>query len=467
MEESKRSGFKTPLKFMSITRTNSDPKAPSSRLTNQGLGKKLSIPLVMSQNKGNNSHSIVETKDDIDGVKYRNTKVMTPTRPLSVCIPGIDPKTRWRAHTVDLRYPLLGQVSPEDSAKSIVDKRDVNSNIAEKDRPGTKNIPLEVKGYINNLDIHSDIVKRRNEEQYVGPEVKSNLKSPDIRLSAEKEVENLKESFSIKDKKSDQSGDLLSLETNREYDATFQDNVSMETGSKISVNKKDECVSKKETEINSYSNRNDNPIFYGVIPVCSKEKAVTLHPKRDAIHNHSKEGEITGAIKNANNKSSTLPSSEKDSQKCSTFDSMSRSDNIQIISEKGQISLSNEKQNSNIGNNVLMDKTEKESGSILESVLVVGKTGVMDEIQSSDQSGSSTVQEVKTSWKDMTLTLNLNDQQRSKKVKEPLSPIDSFLTSPTPRPRRRPSRRRYFEPKTLVIFTWVYLNRVINRTKFQ
>lgn len=72
-----------------------------------------------------------------------------------------------------------------------------------------------------------------------------------------------------------------------------------------------------------------------------------------------------------------------------------------------------------------MDKTEKDSGSIL---LVVGKTGVMDEIQSSDQSSSSTVQEVKTSWKDMTLTLNLNDQKRSKKVKEPLSPIDSFLS---------------------------------------
>lgn len=454
MEESKRSGFKTPLKFMSITRTNSDPKAPSSRLTNQGLGKKLSIPLVMSQNKGNNSHSIVETKDDIDGVKYRNMKVTTPTRPLSVCIPGIDPKTRWRAHTADLRYPLLGRVSPEDSAKSVVDKRDVNSNIAEKDRPGNKNIPLEVKGYTNTLDIQPDIVKRRNEEQYEGPEVNGNLKSPDIRLSAEKEVNNLKES--------DQSGDLLSLETSREYDATVQDNVSMETRRNISVNKKDECVSKKQPEINSYSNRNDNPIFYGVIPVCSKEKAVTLHPKREIIHNHSKEGEITGAIKNANNKSSTLPSSEKDSPKCSTFDSMSRSDNIQIISEKGQSSLSNEKQNSNIGNNVLMDKAEKNSGSILESVLVAGKTGVMDEIQSSEQSvnksSSSSVQEVKTSWKDMTLTLNLNDQERQKKVDEPLSPIDNLLTSPTPRPRRRPSRRRYCGPKTLVIFTWLYLN---------
>lgn len=454
MEESKRSGFKTPLKFMSITRTNSDPKAPSSRLTNQGLGKKLSIPLVMSQNKGNNSHSIVETKDDIDGVKYRNMKVTTPTRPLSVCIPGIDPKTRWRAHTADLRYPLLGRVSPEDSAKSVVDKRDVNSNIAEKDRPGNKNIPLEVKGYTNALDIQPDIVKRRNEEQYEGPEVNGNLKSPDIRLSAEKEVNNLKES--------DQSGDLLSLETYREYDATVQDNVSMETRRNISVNKKGECVSKKQPEINSYSNRNDNPIFYGVIPVCSKEKAVTLHPKREIIHNHSKEGEITGAIKNANNKSSTLPSSEKDSPKCSTFDSMSRSDNIQIISEKGQSSLSNEKQNSNIGNNVLMDKAEKNSGSILESVLVAGKTGVMDEIQSSEQSvnksSSSSVQEVKTSWKDMTLTLNLNDQERQKKVDEPLSPIDNLLTSPTPRPRRRPSRRRYCGPKTLVIFTWVYLN---------
>lgn len=454
MEESKRSGFKTPLKFMSITRTNSDPKAPSSRLTNQGLGKKLSIPLVMSQNKGNNSHSIVETKDDIDGVKYRNMKVTTPTRPLSVCIPGIDPKTRWRAHTADLRYPLLGRVSPEDSAKSVVDKRDVNSNIAEKDRPGNKNIPLEVKGYTNTLDIQPDIVKRRNEEQYEGPEVNGNLKSPDIRLSAEKEVNNLKES--------DQSGDLLSLETYREYDATVQDNVSMETRRNISVNKKGECVSKKQPEINSYSNRNDNPIFYGVIPVCSKEKAVTLHPKREIIHNHSKEGEITGAIKNANNKSSTLPSSEKDSPKCSTFDSMSRSDNIQIISEKGQSSLSNEKQNSNIGNNVLMDKAEKNSGSILESVLVAGKTGVMDEIQSSEQSvnksSSSSVQEVKTSWKDMTLTLNLNDQERQKKVDEPLSPIDNLLTSPTPRPRRRPSRRRYCGPKTLVIFTWVYLN---------
>jgi hypothetical protein len=87
-------------------------------------------------------------------------------------------------------------------------------------------------------------VKRRNEEQYVGHEVKVNVNSPDIRLNAEKEVENLKESLSIKDKKSDQSGDLLSLETNREYDVTVQDNVSMETGSKISVNKKDECVSK-------------------------------------------------------------------------------------------------------------------------------------------------------------------------------------------------------------------------------
>lgn len=454
MEESKRSGFKTPLKFMSITRTNSDPKAPSSRLTNQGLGKKLSIPLVMSQNKGNNSHSIVETKDDIDGVKYRNMKVTTPTRPLSVCIPGIDPKTRWRAHTADLRYPLLGRVSPEDSAKSVVDKRDVNSNIAEKDRPGNKNIPLEVKGYTNTLDIQPDIVKRRNEEQYEGPEVNGNLKSPDIRLSAEKEVNNLKES--------DQSGDLLSLETYREYDATVQDNVSMETRCNISVNKTGECVSKKQPEINSYSNRNDNPIFYGVIPVCSKEKAVTLHPKREIIHNHSKEGEITGAIKNANNKSSTLPSSEKDSPKCSTFDSMSRSDNIQIISEKGQSSLSNEKQNSNIGNNVLMDKAEKNPGSILESVLVAGKTGVMDEIQSSEQSvnksSSSSVQEVKTSWKDMTLTLNLNDQERQKKVDEPLSPIDNLLTSPTPRPRRRPSRRRYCGPKTLVIFTWLYLN---------
>lgn len=461
MEESKRSGFKTPLKFMSITRTNSDPKAPSSRLTSQGLGKKLSIPLVMSQNKGNNSHSIVETKDDIDGVNYRDTKVTTPTRPLSVCIPGIDPKTRWRAHTADLRYPLLGHVSPEGSTKSIVDKRDVNSNIAEKDRPGNQNIPLEVKSYTNNLDIHSDIVKRRNEEQYVGHEVKVNVNSPDIRLNAEKEVENLKESLSIKDKKSDQSGDLLSLETNREYDVTVQDNVSMETGSKISVNKKDECVSKKQTKINYYSNRNENPIFYGVIPVCSKEKAVTLHPKREIIQNHSKDEEITGAIKNANNKSSTLPSSEKDSQKCSTFDSMSRSDSIQIISEKGQSSLFNEKQNSNVGNNVLMDKTEKDSDSILESVLVVDKTGVMDEIQSSDQSvnkSSSSVQEVKTSWKDMTLTLTLNDQERPKKVDEPLSPIDNLLTSPTPRPRRRPSRRRYCGPKTLVIFTWVYLN---------
>ncbi|CAC5386141.1 SEPT4 [Mytilus coruscus] len=527
MEEQKRTGFKTPLKFLSITRTSSsDRKVALPKISDRSLGKRLSIPVVMSEKRGNNSHSVIsESKDDTDQVIFRNSKVTTPSRPLSVCIPStIDPKTRWRSQMADLRYPLLGRVSSEGVLNSNV-SRDVNSNIEEKPKTDDKDIPSEVH---NNDD---EVNTTENEINQISSSVSTNQDNLNC------------------------ASDLLSLEKHREYDITAVNSVPTETGYKFTGNNeechsktfrgteigitnlenKDDFSSKKPSgnKIDVPKNMPDKPIFYGVVPVCSKEKAVSLHPKREINLAKNVSPQTTKQDMNFSTLESCTSQSQVNAElSFSNDESIIANKREDILSEEGKVTgnkeeinpvekeelpparssplnalkmmskdcesgivfsprtrallIENENENQNNGNlNVrsnisLMSRSEKlrkkvqslyldedqsfkfeekekvvrpksqiipTSDSILDSVLTVGNANkiiateehIVPKITSND---------LCTQGQKDKMTLNFNDQGRPKK-EEPLSPIDTILTSPTRPARRRPSKRRYYGQKSL------------------